>query len=85
MPEGEPIEVEGRVVEALPRALFAVEIEDAERTRVTAHVGAESGLLRVLPGDHVVVALSGYDTGRGRIVRRRGSGKRGHHARGRRK
>jgi translation initiation factor IF-1 len=82
--EGERLEVEGRVIEALPRALFAVEIQDAGRTRVTAHLGAESGLLRLLPGDQVVVALSGYDTGRGRIVRR-GPGGRGDHARGSRK
>jgi len=83
MTEGR-LEVEGRVIEALPRALFAVEIQDAGRSRVTAHLGTESGQLRLLPGDQVVVALSGYDTGRGRIVRR-GSGGRGDHARGSRK
>ncbi len=38
---------------------------------VTAHVGGPSSLLRILPGDEVVVELMPYDPTRGRIVRRR--------------
>jgi len=39
-----------------------------------AHVSGGSSLLRLLPGDAVVVELMPYDRGRGRIVRRRGAG-----------
>jgi translation initiation factor IF-1 len=64
------LEVNARVVEALPNALYLVELESEGRARVTAHVSG-SALLRVLPGDGVVVELMAYDMTRGRIVRRR--------------
>jgi len=63
-------EVAGRVIEALPNAMYRVEIEGEHRAQVVAHV-ASPALLRVLPGDGVVVALMPYDPARGRIVRRR--------------
>ena len=77
MPEGrpeappEPLEVNGRVVESLPNALFRVELETERRQQITAHVSGGSSLLRVLPGEAVVVELMAYDPARGRIVRRR--------------
>jgi translation initiation factor IF-1 len=46
-----------------------VELEDERRTRVLAHVSSPA-LLRVLPGERVMVALASYDAGRGRIVGR---------------
>jgi translation initiation factor IF-1 len=70
MPEQRSVEVEGRVVEALPNALYRVEVGDGPRAEVTAHVAGPT-LLRVLPGDAVVVELMAYDMSRGRIVRRR--------------
>ena len=72
MPEDEAhgIEVEGRVIEALPNAMYRVEIAGERHTQVLAHVAAPA-LLRVLPGDGVVVALASFDPTRGRIVRRR--------------
>ncbi len=70
MPE-EPLQVPARVVEALPNALFRLELLTGERPRVTAHVAPEASLLRVRPGDGVLVELSAYDPGRGRIVARR--------------
>jgi translation initiation factor IF-1 len=72
MPEDEAqaIEVEGRVIEALPNAMYRVELDGERRTHVLAHL-ASPALLRVLPGDGVVVALTSYDPTRGRIVRRR--------------
>ena len=68
---GEVLEVTGRVVEALPNALYRVEIMTGPRREVTAHATGEA-LLRVRAGEAVVVELSPYDPGRGRIVRRQG-------------
>jgi translation initiation factor IF-1 len=59
------------VREALPNALFRVELAGASKGVVVAHVAGESSLLRLRPGDQVVVELAAYDAGRGRIVRRR--------------
>jgi translation initiation factor IF-1 len=73
MPEARPeaLEVNGRVLESLPNALFRVELEGERRQQITAHVSGSSSLLRILPGEAVVVELMAYDPGRGRIVRRR--------------
>jgi translation initiation factor IF-1 len=70
-PRPEPLEVNGRVLESLPNALFRVELETERRTQITAHVSGSSSLLRILPGEAVVVELMAYDPSRGRIVRRR--------------
>jgi len=71
-PGGEGLEVNARVLESLPNALFRVELQTEKRARITAHVAGSSTLLRVLPGDEVVVEIMPYDPGRGRIVRRAG-------------
>ena len=64
------IEVEGRVVEPLPNAMFRVELENGHR--VLAHISGKmrQHYLRILPEDRVVVELSPYDLTRGRIVYR---------------
>jgi translation initiation factor IF-1 len=62
--------VEARVVEALPNALYKVELLGERRSFATAHVAGSASLLRVLPGDRVIVELMAYDPSRGRIVRR---------------
>jgi len=71
--EGRPeaLEVNGRILESLPNALFRVELETEKRQQITAHVAGSSSLLRILPGEPVVVELMAFDPGRGRIVRRR--------------
>ncbi len=72
MPEArEALEVEATVREALPNALFRVELASGSKSAVVAHVAGDSSLLRLRPGDQVVVELAAYDLGRGRIVRRR--------------
>jgi translation initiation factor IF-1 len=63
--------VDGTVREALPNALFRVELASGSKGAVIAHVAGESSLLRLRPGDQVVVELAPYDTARGRVVRRR--------------
>jgi translation initiation factor IF-1 len=65
------LEVEGVVREALPNALYRVELLTEKRGTATAHAGGSSGLLRLRPGDEVVVELMPYDMTRGRIVRKR--------------
>ncbi|MBC7339397.1 MAG: translation initiation factor IF-1 [Firmicutes bacterium] len=64
------IEVEGRVIENLPNAMFRVELDNGHR--ILAHVSGKIRLnfIRIIPGDRVVVQLSPYDLTRGRIVYR---------------
>lgn len=74
MPEGKtgegPLQVNGRVLESLPNALYRVELDTEARPQVMAHVAGQAPLLRLRPGDDVVVELAPYDLGRGRIVGR---------------
>jgi translation initiation factor IF-1 len=64
------IEVEGTVVEPLPNAMFAIELENGHR--VLAHISGKlrMNFIRILPGDRVRVELSPYDLSRGRITYR---------------
>jgi translation initiation factor IF-1 len=64
------IEVEGRVVEPLPNAMFRVELQNGHK--VLAHISGRvrKNYIRILPEDRVVVELSPYDLTRGRIVYR---------------
>ena len=64
------IEVEGRVVEPLPNAMFRVELENGHK--VLAHISGKMRMhfIRILSGDKVKVQLSPYDLTRGRITYR---------------
>jgi translation initiation factor IF-1 len=66
------IRVEGKVTEALPNAVFRVELENGHK--VLAHVSGRMRMhfIRILPGDQVTVELSPYDLSKGRIVYRTG-------------
>ena len=70
MPKDNVIEVEGVVVEALPNAMFRVELPN--KHRVLAHVSGRmrKHFIRILPGDRVLVELSRYDLTKGRITYR---------------
>jgi len=70
MPRQDSIEVEGKVVEPLPNAMFRVEIEGGHK--VLAHISGRMRInfIKILPGDRVLLELSPYDLSRGRIVRR---------------
>lgn len=73
MGKQDAIKVEGIVKEALPNAVFRVEIEAGEKTHeVLAHVSGKMRMhfIRILPGDKVTVEISPYDMSRGRIVLR---------------
>ena len=68
--EEDVIEVEGKVVDTLPNAMFKVELENGHT--VLAHVSGKIRMhfIRILPGDKVTVELSPYDLTRGRITYR---------------
>jgi len=62
------IEVEGTVVEALPNAMFQVELPNGHR--IMAHISGKMRMhfIRIYPGDRVTLELSPYDLTRGRIT-----------------
>ena len=68
MSKEDVIEVEGTVVEALPNAMFQVELENGHI--VLAHVSGKMRMnfIRILPGDKVTMELTPYDLNRGRIT-----------------
>ena len=70
MAKEEAIEVEAKVNEQLPNAMFRVELENGHL--VLAHVSGKMRrhFIRILPGDRVRVELSPYDLNRGRITYR---------------
>ena len=70
MSKEDVIEVEGTVVEALPNAMFQVELENGHV--VLAHVSGKMRMnfIRILPGDRVTMELTPYDLSRGRITYR---------------
>lgn len=64
------LELEGTVVEALPNAMFRVELKNGHRVLATISGKMRQHYIRILPSDRVVVELSPYDLTRGRIVYR---------------
>jgi translation initiation factor IF-1 len=70
MGKKDSIEFEGTVLEALPNAMFRVELEN--KHEVLAHLSGKMRMhfIRILPGDKVTVEISPYDLSRGRITYR---------------
>ncbi len=70
MSKEDKIEVEGKIVESLPNAMFRVEIPGGKV--ILAHISGKMRVhyIKILPGDVVKVELSPYDLPRGRIVYR---------------
>jgi len=64
------IEIEGTVAEALPNAMFRVELTNGHK--ILAHISGKmrKNYIRILPADRVIVELSPYDLTRGRIIYR---------------
>jgi len=66
----EAIQVEATVDETLPNAMFRLKLDNGHM--VLAHISGRmrKNFIRILPGDRVLVELSPYDLGRGRIIYR---------------
>ncbi len=70
MAKDDAIEVEAVVSEALPNAMFRVELENKHQVLATISGKMRKNFIRILPGDRVLVELSPYDLNRGRIIYR---------------
>lgn len=68
MSKADVIEVEGKVLEALPNAQFMVELTNGHK--ILAHISGKlrMNFIRILPGDKVTVEISPYDLTKGRIT-----------------
>ncbi len=68
MAKEDVLELEGTVLEALPNAMFQVELPNGHT--ILAHISGKlrMNFIRILPGDKVTVELSPYDLTRGRIT-----------------
>ena len=68
MSKEDVIEIEGTVIEALPNAMFQVELANGHK--ILAHVSGKLRMnyIRIDPGDKVTVEMSPYDLSKGRIT-----------------
>ena len=68
MAKDDVLQLEGTVLEALPNAMFQVELANGHQ--ILAHISGKlrMNFIRILPGDKVTVELSPYDLTRGRIT-----------------
>ncbi len=68
MSKADVIEIEGKVVEKLPNAMFRVELENGHI--VLAHISGKlrMNFIKILPGDIVKIEMSPYDLSKGRII-----------------
>lgn len=68
MSKEDVIELEGTVLEALPSAMFQVELANGHK--ILAHVSGKLRMnyIRIVPGDKVTVEMSPYDLSKGRIT-----------------
>ena len=68
MAKEDVIELEGTVIEALPNAMFQVDIGNGHKILATISGKLRMNFIRILPGDKVTVQMSPYDLKRGRII-----------------
>ena len=70
MSKSDVIELKGTVIQALPNAIFIVQLDNGHQ--ITAHVSGKirMNFITILPGNKVTVELSPYDLTRGRITYR---------------
>ena len=62
------IEIEGKIIESMPNAMFRVEVENGHE--ILAHISGKirKNFIRILPGDRVKVEMTPYDLTKGRIT-----------------
>ncbi|MBM93244.1 MAG: translation initiation factor IF-1 [Legionellales bacterium] len=70
MPKQDHIEMEGLVIDALPNAMFRVQLDNGHM--ITAHISGRmrKNYIRIITGDRVTLEISPYDLNKGRIVLR---------------
>lgn len=68
MSKKDVIEVEGKIIEKLPNAMFQVELENGHQ--ILAHISGKlrMNFIKILPGDKVTIEMSPYDLSKGRII-----------------
>mgnify|MGYP000133232179 CR=1 FL=1 len=68
MAKEDVIELEGTVLDALPNAMFRVELENGHK--ILAHISGKMRMhyIKILPGDKVTLEMSPYDLSKGRII-----------------
>ena len=68
MSKSDVIEMKGTVIDALPNAIFKVELENGHQ--LIAHISGKLRMnyIKILPGDKVKLELSPYDFSKGRII-----------------
>jgi translation initiation factor IF-1 len=69
-PSKQTIELEGKIIESLPNAVFRVQLESGQV--IVGHLAGKMRIhrIRVLPGDKVLLEVTPYDLSKGRITRR---------------
>jgi translation initiation factor IF-1 len=68
MAKEEPIEVTGKVIKALPNAMFKVQTDNGHEILAQLSGRMRKYYIRIVPGDTVVVEVSPYDLSKGRII-----------------
>jgi translation initiation factor IF-1 len=68
MAKEEPIEVTGKVIKALPNAMFKVKTDNGHEILAQLSGRMRKYYIRIVPGDTVVVEVSPYDLTKGRII-----------------
>ena len=68
MSKDDVIEVEGTVIEAMPNAMFQVELQSGHRLLADISGKLRMNFIRILPGDKVTIEMSPYDLTKGRIT-----------------
>ena len=70
MAKDDVIEIEGKVIDTMPNAMFTVELENGHKILATISGKMLKNYIRILTGDRVTVEMSPYDLTRGRITYR---------------
>ena len=68
MSKADVIEIDGTIVEKLPKAMSQVELETGNQVLAQISGKLRMNFIRILPGDKVTIELSPYDLIKGRII-----------------